>query len=632
MVFSPTSTASLLIYPAPVGNWTNYTEYDPGGVVSYNTSIYPDGITKISAPWVAGGYGELSQNISNFTQQDVSILWEGFGALSAYRSFILIDDVPVCSIIVDGIAQTYCNTTFPAGNFKLSIKLNSTDDSWFDYKFNVRILSYTLFGGTTKPNLYTPINSTTVFKDYPPLTKTISFTWALSLENSNLIIAKDSNFDIIVVDTITSNNYSTQSLEAGNYWWKVRYYNSTSETYSNYSDTFNFTLTNNVSATGTGIHGVVYELNGAQTPLSGATVYIRKETLNWSDRTITGSNGYYLFDNLTNNTIYSIYAKAEGYEDGVTEYVTTIPGQRITKNIQLNKCISGFNCFYNQHYVEFTVQNLWFTKYAGVTATAYKGSELTVSDTKITGTDGSVNLLLIKDQQYRITFINTTQGISTSWVGYPSKTDYIIITDATSTSGWSTHGTDAATTTQIEVTTQTINDTHAYVNVSYNDTLAGTSNLIFYLNKTIAGDPNNQTVLQTIDGGNNDQYNASFIVSGYGGNSYLVKVKADHSTYGTISYSYAVQFAQLPGPLGNFDPTIILMLFVGFILFVAGMFGQTMSEQGSAILVGFVWILAGIGVFSAANIGLNFYLGLTLATVIVIIMNINARGRQEGLQ
>lgn len=486
-------------------------------------------------------------------------------------------------------------------------------------------------------SLTAPSNGSTQNFNFPPLTDDVVFSWSATESGAidfNLIVAEDPDFYQVVHDSTFNGLTKTVSLSEGTYYWKVRPYYTETSTYGSFVPAWNFNLVADYNPSGlTGMAGIVYSLvDGTQTPLSGATVYIRKETLNWSDSTVTGSNGYYLFDNLTNNSVYSIYAKAEGYEDSVTEYVTTIPGQRITKNILLNKCISGFNCFYNQHYVEFTVQNIWFTKYAGVTAAVYKGSELTASDIKTTGTDGLVNFLLIKDQQYRITLINTTQGISVTWTGYPSKTDYIIITDATSTSGWSTHGSDASTTTVIGVTTQTINDTHAFVNVSYNDTLAGTSNLRFYLNKTIPGDPNNQTVLQTIDGGNNDQYNASFLVSGYGGNSYLVKVKADHSTYGTISYSYTVQFAALPGPLANFDPTIILMLFVGFILFVAGMFGQTMGEQGSAILVGFVWILARIGVFSAANVGLNFYLGLTLASVIVIIMNINARGRIEGLQ
>ncbi|HCJ67454.1 MAG TPA: hypothetical protein DHV62_09100, partial [Elusimicrobia bacterium] len=84
-------------------------------------------------------------------------------------------------------------------------------------------MSYDL---NTNAYLVSPLNSSNLYKQYPPLIENINFTWRYNGNEfiSNLKIAKDIDFNLIAVDTSTANNYSVQALEAGNYWWKVRYY------------------------------------------------------------------------------------------------------------------------------------------------------------------------------------------------------------------------------------------------------------------------------------------------------------------------------------------------------------------------------------------------------------------------
>src|SRR3989337_2592603 len=252
----------------------------------------------------------------------------------------------------------------------------------------------------TNFTLITPGNISSLTKTYPPITSDIYFSWDnfnFSL-NSNLKVAKDTNFNLIAVDTIVSTNYSNQSLEAGNYWWKVRYYNSTAGTYGNYSDTFNFTIQSIQNVPNNSIQGTVYELvGGAVTPISGADVFIYNATYSTSQR--TGANGYYLFQALSGT--YNIYATKQGYDTTVALPVTASAISSVTNNILMKIYISPY--VPNFVFERFIVRNLFDTPYPGVTVTVYKGDDLTASFTGMTDSIGQAVFQLIKDQKYRIT-------------------------------------------------------------------------------------------------------------------------------------------------------------------------------------------------------------------------------------
>ena len=458
---------------------------------------------------------------------------------------------------------------------------------------------------TNMPILYTPLDDSAQYKTYPPLTTTINFTWQyMDLQTSNILIAKDSNFNLISVNTITSNNYSAQSLEAGNYWWKVRYYSSTSGTYGNYSDTSNFTLINNVSATGTGIHGVVYELiNGVQTPISNARVIVRNEVLNWTSEQSTGTNGYYLFSNLTNSTTYNLYAtRSDVYKDSVAYYVATGTGTISTQNILLERCYSGFDCFYNQAYVKFTVKNMMFGwTYSDVAISVYEGDGIVAVNTGTTKSDGSVTFLLKKDQEYRITAIKASDDIDAHIHIIPGNSVDVIIPIWSFTENredsvsWNLSAVDNDATT-------------TYLNLTYADTSGLTTQINFWV---LNGTNTSQTIYSTSTSSSslnagvavNDTTRGSFIygfnatrngvvitenkVITFTGSTPLIDLKIDNKYYVWISLIFLTSLALLFSKNTNRNGYILIPLIALFLSWL-GMFPVSYLITASALVIGVI--------------------------------------------
>lgn len=356
--------------------------------------------------------------------------------------------------------------------------------------------------------------------------------------------------------------------------------------------------------------------------------------------------------NVTFTLPYGLYNVQVSATSHYSNQVQTLLSNTKTVNIQLTPTSSQSSTLFQTvpHDVSFVVQDLAFNKKLGLYVTA-QGFNTTVGNfttlsnligvnfnlTPInnvamngtTGTDGSIDFKMDGSIYYILNFSGV--GISSfTWSGYPTQYQYIIITPTTY-SGTFTNNTSLLSTITINISTQTINATAANISANYTDILNQTTTLIFYLNQSVPGDPNNQTNIQTINGGTNATFNATFTITPYSSNNYIINIHIVHTSLGIIDNSYGVVFPQI-SPLINFSPVSVLMLLVGFIFFIAGFFGQTSTEQGAGIIVGFVWLLSGMSLLANLGLGTNFYLGLTLATVIVIIMNINARSRREGIQ
>jgi len=342
---------------------------------------------------------------------------------------------------------------------------------------NITIIGAAAVAGVTDvkayaepPTLFYPAINSSLYKNYPPLTTDINFSWErINSYSSNLLISKDSSFNIIAVDTTTANNFSIQSLEAGDYWWKVRYYNSTSGTYGSYSDTSNFTLTNNVSAT-SGVQGIVYELlGGTRTAISEATVYIYNNS--WSSSMITGSNGYYLFSGLGNGT-YNLYAARQDY-DTTPILPVTVNGSITTNDILMKRYISPY--VPNFVYEKFIVRSLFDDSYIGVTATVYEGDSLTTVLTGTTDSMGQVVFRMTKDQRYRVVFSGGGIGDDITIYVFAKEESYLVRI----LSGFPIGG-DRYTDIKTNLTAITINSTWSNLTLIYNDTISSTTQVWFY--------------------------------------------------------------------------------------------------------------------------------------------------------
>lgn len=242
-------------------------------------------------------------------------------------------------------------------------------------------------------------------------------------------------------------------------------------------------------------------------------------------------------DNLNLITDYSIILEGVTYdsvngslqigdlEDGIKDLILTADGYYATEKIIymdadttttiLATQILGTGTQYAPHYVKFTVKSLFGTLYKNVDTVVYLGDEptgtLTINGT--TGTEGSVSFQLIENIQYTITFINATQNINEVRTLYPKELEYTIIvfgatlipdTPDTNNILYGCYG-------------QSINLTHGYINVSYNDTSATTTLAELWINDT------NMTQLYYFNS-SNDVDSWSQVVDG-GNSTYVVIFK-----------------------------------------------------------------------------------------------------------
>ena len=205
--------------------------------------------------------------------------------------------------------------------------------------------------------------------------------------------------------------------------------------------------------------------------------------------------------------LHSISAVASGYYPTGT---TPLIDEDTTITIDLTTTPSEY---YAPHKVKFTVKSLWGTLYSGVTTSVYTGGTATGDTlyTGTTGTDGAVVFELSEEVQYTITFIDETQNIDETRTLYPIHIEYTIIVFGANLIPDDRPSDDIL----FGCYGKTINMTHGYINVSFNDTSGTTTLAELWINDT------NQTQLyyfnttdsdkawsQVVDGGN-----ASYVVT-----------------------------------------------------------------------------------------------------------------------
>jgi len=472
-----------------------------------------------------------------------------------------------------------------------------------------------------------PANRSTINATYPPLTYDIAFDWQnTGGPQYKLQVATDTNFNLMVVDTFTTNDYSTQVLSVGDeYFWRVYSYDGIS-LYSDSSDVYSFNITDDSGLTGSAIEGVIYFNSDGYTAIPGAEVVIWNST--WSDSRVTGSNGYYVFPGLAAGQVYSLQAKADRYLDSSVAIINASTDP-ITKNFYLLDDLTDQEWW---HYVKFTVQTIWGTKYPGVTTTVYEGSSVTPYATGTTGSDGSVTFHLNQNVQYRITFINSTAGISETRTLYPKDSHYYVIISSVLDS-WDTYTVPISDAINFTISKSEINATHAYINVSYNDSLAETTDLKVYLNQTSDSDYFNQTNLDTWNGGAISSGSHSFIVSNYVGQSYLIHLVATHTTYGVIDSTYSIGFkGEIANKFPGIPASVWLYGSVFILLFTGGIFVNSNVEKGMLIVCIMFFIFYGLGAFGSlpSNVQYSMLAGGILGFIVSLIANLNKSNRDEG--
>jgi hypothetical protein len=631
---------------------------------SYGTKTWNVGVTPLS---FTGGEGQLAsdtvfvlgnganitvlapQNFTriellNSTQTPPNTLW--FTINSSQIQFNTTSDKniskisyinPYWNFTLNTINSTnlsvYAKMPAPSMNYSIyrdgvKAATNATNSTgWIRYSIN-GTGNYSIQKDLGKPYLISPTNQST--QTIVTLPYSQSFVW--SNEGSaqyNIQVAQDSGFSIIISDmNVVTTSTSIGMWSIGQYFWRVRTYDGIS-TYGAWSEPFSFTLTGSglpSSDNSTGIQGIVYETKpSGNIVLSNAIVSL--QNLTHSFMTTTDINGYYLFKNLSNNSDYLIQATKKNYVDGAVLPIRTGNGTWVIQNLYLSACVSSFNCNINQQFVKFTVQTLFGTKYSYVEANVYLGTATTATYTELTDNTGAVNFWLIKDQSYRITFINSTLGINREITIFPTDTEYLIIISGTG-SAWQKYTTQRKDAIYTNVTKAVINSTHAYINASYLDLLNETTALTIYINQTNAADPYNQTIIQQWSAtAPMNNTNHSFVIPNYNGQQYIVHYLFSHGTYGTNAY-LSVSFTKSIIPSG-ISSRILLWFAIIFMVMIGAVFTHSTAELGLIVVSVVGWIFLAFGFLKDLNTT-QVEIGLTITTVLGVIAYFNMKSKREG--
>ena len=345
-------------------------------------------------------------------------------------------------------------------------------------------------------------------------------------------------------------------------------------------------------------------------------------TANMMDTLKTSTSGETVWTNVTNGE-HLITVTAEGYATGTT--TVYMANSYINTTVYLLRQ----SPYYTPHWVRFYLTNILMQPYSDVNVSvAYvsaAGENITL--TGITGTDGAVAFLLTPTFRHTITFTSTSQGIDKTITLYPKDTEYWIIAKAVD-GGWADYDHDPTRYIHISVSKHEINDTHAFINVTYLDDLNMTTALRMWVNQTNASDLlGAEIMIDSWDApANNSSVSHSFVVTNYRGQDYMAYVWHEHDEFGT-TYSRPIRFIGILIDLGL--PTISYA-YISFtiLFFMAAMFGATSTSIGGIVTCVTGWLLYAIGWLGI--LGLTAPICLALASTYAVGVMLADRARKGG--
>jgi len=298
------------------------------------------------------------------------------------------------------------------------------------------------------------------------------------------------------------------------------------------------------------------------------------------------------------------------------------------------------------HNVKFTVQTLLGTPIPGVTVTAQGIQQtpstnileallgLNMTSTPInselmsgtTDTNGEINFMMVEAVKYQISIykpdvVNQTLEI------YPKEDTYPIIISTAGGPLLPDAG-DALRDIHINVTTSTEGDT-GHIHIDYNDTTRKTTGLSIQVtqqNTTDSSAPEDVIASHTV--ANDANVTHTFDLSVYKGQSFFVRLEAQHPDFGTVHRDYAVAFKGVRVPLGPL-PDGLYIYVAGFsLMLLGGIFGATSATRGVVVIAFAGWLFWGFGWLD--DLGLIAPVSLGLVSTIAVMGVIVTRYREEG--
>lgn len=303
---------------------------------------------------------------------------------------------------------------------------------------------------------------------------------------------------------------------------------------------------------------------------------------------------------------------------------------------------------YPPHNVKFTIQTLLGTPIPGVTVTAQGIQQtpstnilerllgLNMTSTPInsesmsgtTDTNGEINFMMIEAVKYRISLykpdvVNQTLEI------YPKEDTYPIIISTAGGPLLPDAG-DALRDIRINVTTSTEGDT-GHIHIDYNDTTRKTTGLTIQVTQQYTTDPSApEEVIASHTVANDANVTHTFDLSVYKGQSFFVRLEAEHPDFGTVHRDYAVAFKGVRVPLGPL-PDGLYIYVAGFgLMLLGGIFGATSATRGVVVIALAGWLFYAFGWLD--DLGLIAPVSLGLVSTLAVMGVIVTRYREEGYQ
>lgn len=298
------------------------------------------------------------------------------------------------------------------------------------------------------------------------------------------------------------------------------------------------------------------------------------------------------------------------------------------------------------HNVKFTVQTLLGTPIPGVNVTA-QGIQQTPSTNIIerllginttstpittelmsgtTDTNGEINFMMVEAVKYRIQLYKPDVVDQTLEI-YPKEDAYPIIISTAGGPLLPDAG-DALRDIHINVTTSTEGDT-GHIHIDYNDTTRKTTSLTIQVtqqNTTDSSAPEEVIASHTV--ANDANVTHTFDLSVYKGQSFFVRLEAEHPDFGTINRDYAVAFKGVRVPLGPL-PDGLYIYVAGFgLMLLGGIFGATSATRGVVVIAFAGWLFYAFGWLD--DLGLIAPVSLGLVSTIAVMGVIVTRYREEG--
>jgi hypothetical protein len=367
-------------------------------------------------------------------------------------------------------------------------------------------------------------------------------------------------------------------------------------------------------------------------------------TVEADDATNVTTNGQTQFHNLK----YGIVTVAvSGNDDYYGAVENVLVEEDTLKTIYLVRKTESTPFAYPPHNVRFMVRSAFGAPIEGVTveATGYEttmGSFSWLFDllgidygktqvhnqtmTGTTGSDGSIDFMMFEAIKYRVTFYKEGE-INTTWEGFPKDEYYTIWAPRFGTSEWFEHGVNPLEAVNFTVTGTTATEDAATITVYYNDTLKKTTGAAVYLNQTLTN--GTEILIQQYVTGAASTWSHTFNLPGdHRGESYIVRLRAQHGTLGNITRDYGVYYKPAPISFG-LPEDLLLYGAMAVMIFTALFFGQSSVGAGCIVFAFEGWLFYWIGWLQ--DLGSEYAVGtaLIIISLVAVLVNVMQRSKRE---